>query len=65
MAHVCWLEPRVGQARHSRENTEVLDDRGGQTFPKSTDFRNSIAFHAVFSGFFCPFQSVVADSVSE
>ena len=26
--------------------------RGGQTFPKSTEIRNSVAFHAVFSGFF-------------
>ena len=29
MAHVCQLEPGVGQARHSRENTEVLDKANG------------------------------------
>ena len=37
--------------------------RGGQTFPKSTEIRNSVAFRAFFSGFFRPFQSVAADSV--
>ena len=39
--------------------------RGGQTFPKSTEIRNSVAFHAVFSVFFRPCFSVVAESVSE
>ena len=39
--------------------------RGGQTFPKSTEIMNSIAFRAFFSVFFRPFQSVAADSVSE
>ena len=39
--------------------------RGGQTFPKSTEIRNSVAFCAFFSGFFHPFLSMVADSVSE
>ena len=39
--------------------------RGGQTFPKSTEIRNSVAFHAVFSVFFRPKFSVVAESVSE
>ena len=38
---------------------------GGQTFPKSTEIRNSVAFRAFFSVFFRPFQSVAADSVSE
>ena len=38
---------------------------GGQTFPKSTEIRNSVAFRAFFSVFFRPFLSVVADSVSE
>ena len=32
--------------------------RGGQTFPKSTEIRNSIAFRAVFSVFFRPKFSV-------
>ena len=39
--------------------------RGGQTFPKSTEIRNSVAFRAVFSIFFRPNFSVVAESVSE
>ena len=39
--------------------------RGGQTFPKSTEIRNSVAFRAVFSVFFRPCFSVVAESVSE
>ena len=39
--------------------------RSGQTFPKSTEIRNSVAFRAFFSIFFCPFLSVVAESVSE
>ena len=39
--------------------------RGGQTFPKSTEIRNSVAFRAFFSGFFRLFLSVVAESVSE
>ena len=39
--------------------------RGGQTFPKSTEIRNSVAFGAVFSVFFRPCFSVVAESVSE
>ena len=42
-----------------------MHNRGGQTFPKSTEVRNSIAFRAFFSDFFRPFESVVADSVSE
>ena len=32
--------------------------RGGQTFPKSTEIRNSVAFRAVFSVFFRPNFSV-------
>ena len=39
--------------------------QGGQTFPKSTEIRNSVAFRAVFSVFFRPNFSVVAESVSE
>ena len=39
--------------------------RGGQTFPKSTEIRNSVAFRAFFSVFFHPCFSVVAESVSE
>ena len=39
--------------------------RGGQTFPKSTEIRNSEFFRAVFSVFFRPNFSVVAESVSE
>ena len=39
--------------------------RGGQTFPKSTEIRNSVAFRTVFSVFFRPCFSVVAESVSE
>ena len=39
--------------------------RGGQNFPKSTEIRNSVAFRAFFPGFFRPFLSVVAESVSE
>ena len=40
-------------------------DRGGQTFPKSTEIRNSVAFRAFFSVFFRPCFFVVAESVSE
>ena len=39
--------------------------RGGQTFPKSMEIRNSVAFRAVFFVFFHPNFSVVAESVSE
>ena len=39
--------------------------RGDQTFPKSTEIRNSVAFRAHFSVFFRPCFSVVAESVSE
>ena len=39
--------------------------RGGQTFPKSMEIRNSIAFRAYFSVFFRPCFSLVAKSVSE
>ena len=39
--------------------------RGGQTFPKSTEIRNSVAFRAVFSVFFRPCFFVLAESVSE
>ena len=39
--------------------------RGGQTFPKSTELRNSEFFRVVFSVFFRPNFSVVAESVSE
>ena len=39
--------------------------RGGQTFPKSTEITNFVAFRAVFSFFFPPNFSVVAESVSE
>ena len=39
--------------------------RGGQTFPKSTEIRNSVAFRAYFSVFFRLCFSVVAESVSE
>ena len=42
-----------------------LWNRGGQTFPKSTEIRNSLAFRAFFSVFFRPCFSVVAESVSE
>ena len=43
----------------------TLYARGGQTFPKSTEFRNSEVFRAVFSVFFRPNFFVVAESVSE
>ena len=43
----------------------VHHSRGGQTFPKSTEIRNSVAFRAVFSVFFRPCFSVVPKSVSE
>ena len=39
--------------------------RGGQTFPKPTEIRNSVAFRPLFSVRFRAFQSVVANSVSE
>ena len=39
--------------------------RGSQTFPKSTEIRNSEFFRAVFSVFFHPNLYVVAESVSE
>ena len=44
---------------------EWVESRGGQTFPKSMEIRNSVAFRAVFSFFFCLCFSVVAESVSE
>ena len=43
----------------------VVPSRGAQTFPKSTEIRNSVAFRAIFSVFFRPNFSVVAESVSE
>ena len=46
-------------------NCSKVQNRGGQTFPKSTEIRNSVAFRAVFSVFFRPCFSVVAESVSE
>ena len=42
-----------------------MKGRGGQTFPKSTEIRNSKFFRAVFSVFFRPNFSKVAESVSE
>ena len=55
-----------GRCTASRRITRcALVTRGGQTFPKSTEIRNSVAFRAVFSIFFGPFLSVVAESVSE
>ena len=36
----------------SRRLGVALSTRGGQTFPKSMEIRNSVAFHAVFSVFF-------------
>ena len=44
---------------------QIPRTRGGQTSPKSTEIRNSVAFRAVFSVFFRPCFSVVAESVSE
>ena len=32
--------------------------RGGQTFPKSTEIRNSVAFRAFFSICFCPWWQI-------
>ena len=43
----------------------VPNRRGGQTFPKSMEIRNPVAFRAVFFVFFRPCFSVVAESVSE
>ena len=44
---------------HLASNGVLADDqahnRGGQTFPKSTEFRNSIAFRVVFSSLFLCF----------
>ena len=48
-----------------RRFRKSLATSGGQTFPKSTEIRNSVAFRAVFSVFFRPCFSVVAESVSE
>ena len=39
--------------------------RGGQTFPKSTEITNSVAFCPFFAVRFRALQSVVAESVSE
>ena len=50
---------------HSEVFLHAPGIRGGQTFPKSTEIRNSVAFRVVFSFFFRPNFSVVAESVSE
>ena len=42
----------------------ALGSRGGQTFPKSTEFRNSVAFHPFFGSPFPWFSVRVAKSVS-
>ena len=62
------IGPRLGSKGGG--NCNVLGNRnvvgrGGQTFPKSTEIRNSVAFRTVFSVFFRPCFSVVAESVSE
>ena len=44
---------------------EESESRGGQTFPKSTEFRNFVAFCPFFVVRFHAFQSVLAESVSE
>ena len=38
--------------------------RGGQTFPKSTEFRNSVAFCPIFCSLFPCYSIRVAESVS-
>ena len=50
------LQP-VAFASQKLNNAEMRY-RGGQTFPKSTEIRNSVAFRAVFSVFFRPNFSV-------
>ena len=55
----------LGTSRGPLISVKGIVIRGGQTFPKSMEIRNSVAFHAFFSIFFRPFFSVVAESVSE
>ena len=45
-------------AEAATQETHCSCTRGGQTFPKSTEIRNSVAFRAVFSVFFRPNFSV-------
>ena len=44
--------------------TELVVTRGGRTFPKSTEFRNSVAFHPFFGSPFPCFSVRIAESVS-
>ena len=63
----CRIEEKDGSSRSLcwRALFYAAVTRDGQTFPKSTEIRNSVAFRAVFSVFFRPYFSVVAESVSE
>ena len=59
------LRQKVLASCHDEPTKGHAGIRGGQTFPKSTEIRNSVAFRVVFSVFFRPNFSVVAESVFE
>ena len=49
-------EPPIGLPALERgRQLDFVSTRGGQTFSKSTEIRNSVAFRAFFSVFFHPF----------
>ena len=63
------VRPGCHQGREYKQacflGTAEVVVRGGQTFPKCTEIRNSVALRAYFSVFFRPCFPVVAESVSE
>ena len=52
----------LGIQSHSKTSKYMII-RGGQTFPKSTEFRNSVLFHPFFGSPFPYFSVRVAESV--
>ena len=64
---VSQLYASIAQQSHQSTQSPLSQHptRDGQTFPKSTEIRNSVAFPCGFFRFFRPCFSVVAESVSE
>ena len=60
-AKVCFAQPHCTMRRRGSIAPCL---RGGQTFPKSTEIRNSVAFRAIFFRFFPSEFFRVAESVS-
>ena len=54
----------TGSLQNFAINKYDCGNRGGQTFPKSTEFRNSVAFRPFFGSPFSCFSVGVAESVS-